>query len=271
MGSPIVGASSDPVVPGVEGTNSAAGAGVYGNAVNAADGIGVNGQGTLYGGNFGSATPGIGIGVNAEGALYGGKFVSNSLSEGLPPGVTPAGVLGVAPNGNGVVGFSTSGIGVFGQGTYAGYFNGTVVVTGDVQLTGGDCAEQFDVVARESCEPGTVMVIDDSGALVPSQVEYDRRVAGVVAGVSELKPSVLLNGHTATEHRRPIALMGKVLCKVVVEDTAVSVGDLLTSSNLAGHAMRVSDPSRAFGAVIGKALQPLAFGTELIWILIALQ
>ena len=38
-----------------------------------------------------------------------------------------------------------------------------------------------------------------------------------------------------------------------------------------GHAMRVNDQGKAFGAVIGKALRPLKEGQGLIPILIALQ
>ena len=38
-----------------------------------------------------------------------------------------------------------------------------------------------------------------------------------------------------------------------------------------GHAMKAVDPQRAFGAVIGKALQPLASGCGLLPILVALQ
>jgi hypothetical protein len=35
--------------------------------------------------------------------------------------------------------------------------------------------------------------------------------------------------------------------------------------------MKISDPSKAFGSVIGKALRPLAEGQALIPILVALQ
>jgi hypothetical protein len=35
--------------------------------------------------------------------------------------------------------------------------------------------------------------------------------------------------------------------------------------------MKVTDPTRAFGAVIGKALRPLDRGTGLVPLLIALQ
>jgi hypothetical protein len=46
---------------------------------------------------------------------------------------------------------------------------------------------------------------------------------------------------------------------------------MLTTSPTPGHAMKVDDPLRAFGAVIGKALRPLSTGRGLIPILIALQ
>ena len=69
----------------------------------------------------------------------------------------------------------------------------------------------------------------------------------------------------------PIALMGKVYCKVDASYGAIEVGDLLTTSPTPGHAMKADDPLKAFGAVIGKALQPLELGQGLIPILIALQ
>jgi len=65
--------------------------------------------------------------------------------------------------------------------------------------------------------------------------------------------------------------MGKVCCKVTAEHTPIEIGDLLTTSAVAGHAMKASDPGAAFGAVIGKALQPLRAGTGLIPVLVALQ
>jgi hypothetical protein len=52
---------------------------------------------------------------------------------------------------------------------------------------------------------------------------------------------------------------------------SIEVGDLLTTSPTPGCAMKVIDPLKAFGAVIGKALRPLERGEGLIPILIALQ
>jgi hypothetical protein len=71
--------------------------------------------------------------------------------------------------------------------------------------------------------------------------------------------------------RRPIALVGKTFCKVDASYGPVGIGDLMTTSATEGHAMKALDPSRAFGAVIGKAMAPLAEGRGLIPILIALQ
>jgi hypothetical protein len=68
-----------------------------------------------------------------------------------------------------------------------------------------------------------------------------------------------------------VALIGKVYCKVDADSGAIAVGDLLTTAATPGHAMKAADPARAFGAVIGKALAPLAKGCGLIPILVALQ
>ena len=46
---------------------------------------------------------------------------------------------------------------------------------------------------------------------------------------------------------------------------------MLTSATTPGHAMKAGDVTRAFGAVIGKALQSLASGKGLIPILVTLQ
>jgi hypothetical protein len=52
---------------------------------------------------------------------------------------------------------------------------------------------------------------------------------------------------------------------------AIDVGDLLTASPTAGHAMKASDPTRSFGTVIGKALRAIPCGRGLIPILVTLQ
>jgi hypothetical protein len=104
-----------------------------------------------------------------------------------------------------------------------------------------------------------------------SDRDYDTRVAGVVAGAGDYRPGLILDRLGTGTDRLPLALLGKTYCKVDASNGPVAIGDLLTTSSMPGHAMKVSDPSRAFGAVIGKALQPLPDGQRLVPILIALQ
>src|SRR6185369_14315793 len=120
-------------------------------------------------------------------------------------------------------------------------------------------------------EPGTVMVLGNEGTLSESQQAYDKRVAGVISGAGEYMKEIVLDKQQTSGNRQPIALLGKVFCKVDAQFGAIEVGDLLTSSPTPGHAMKTSDPFKAFGAVIGKALRPLKEGQGLIPILIALQ
>jgi hypothetical protein len=153
----------------------------------------------------------------------------------------------------------------------AGLFFGNLLVTGDIFLPGADCAEHFEMRVPSAVEPGMVMVIDDAGALEPCRQAYDRRAAGVISGAGDLRPGIILDKQAYTKNRRPLALIGKVNCLVDASGGAIAVGDLLTTAPRTGHAMRASDRDRAFGAVIGKALGPLALGQGLIPILVALQ
>ncbi len=143
--------------------------------------------------------------------------------------------------------------------------------TGDIILTNADCAEEFDIDTTSQHEPGTVMTIDELGCLRCCNQSYDTRVAGVISGAGNYKPGILLDRNGDSSGRRPIALVGKVFCKVDATGDAISVGDLLTTSENPGHAMRAVDQSRTPGTVIGKALAPLTGTVGLIPILVALQ
>ncbi|MGE5444409.1 MAG: hypothetical protein ACM3SR_07380 [Ignavibacteriales bacterium] len=115
------------------------------------------------------------------------------------------------------------------------------------------------------------MVIDQEGALRQSEKAYDKRVAGVISDAGDYKPGIILGKRQSENNRMPIALVGKVYCKVDARYSPIEVGDLLTTSHTPGHAMKADDPLKAFGSVIGKALRSLADGQGLIPILIALQ
>jgi hypothetical protein len=134
----------------------------------------------------------------------------------------------------------------------------------DVSISNADCAEDFNIGADLSVDPGTVMVLGEEGALFSSLHAYDKRVAGVISGAGEYKPGIVLDKQKSDRNRQPVALLGKVFCKVDAQYAAIVVGDLLTTSPTPGHAMKATDQIKAFGAVIGKALRPLSEGQGLI-------
>ena len=115
------------------------------------------------------------------------------------------------------------------------------------------------------------MVINEAGILQPSQQPYDKRVAGVISGAGTYKPAIILDRQESQNNSLPIALVGKVYCKVDASYAPIEVGDLLTTSPTLGHAMKVDDPIKAFGAIIGKAMGRLFEGQGLIPMLISLQ
>ena len=115
------------------------------------------------------------------------------------------------------------------------------------------------------------MVLCDDETLRPSNKPYDKRVAGVVSGAGAFKPAIILDRREETTGRKPLALIGKVYCKVDARYAPIEVGDLLTTSATVGYAMKVTDSTCAIGAVIGKALRVLPDGQALIPVLIALQ
>jgi hypothetical protein len=191
-----------------------------------------------------------------------------------------AGVFGASEHGAGVLGYARAkdmpAVYAFGgllaialSKQFAAEFRGDVKVVGDILLTGADCAEQFDVVDAAT-EPGSVVVIDREGALRESTEPYDTKVAGVISGAGMYRPGIVLDEQQSSSDRLRVSLIGKVFCKVDSGYGSIAVGDLLTTSATAGHAMKAADPQRAFGAILGKALRPWNGGRGLIPILVAL-
>ncbi len=208
----------------------------------------------------------------SKAGVDGNSHQSNGVA-GSTVAPDASGVYGENNGGGiGVAGRSMQGVGIYGEGgRLAGQFVGDVEVTGDIRLTNADCAEDFDISGTDVVAPGTVMVLDDQGALAASSKAYDRRVAGVVSGAGSLRPGIVLDRQESGRNRMPIALLGKVYCRIDADYSSVEVGDLLTSSPTMGHAMKAVDTIQAFGAVIGKALRPISEGRGLIPILVTLQ
>lgn len=68
-----------------------------------------------------------------------------------------------------------------------------------------------------------------------------------------------------------VALTGKVYALASAVNGAIEAGELLTTSNVPGHAMKATDQARWPGAVIGKAMSSLNEGEGLVLVLVNLQ
>ena len=150
--------------------------------------------------------------------------------------------------------------------------NGSGRVTTDVlEITGADVAEKFPV--SQNIEPGMVVAIDPHhpGQLCLAQGAYNRRVAGVVSGANGLYAGAVLGNQPGHDAVVPVALSGRVWVYCDASKHGIQPGDLLTTSDVPGHAMKVSDHARAQGAVIGKAMTRLAEGRGLVLVLVTLQ
>ncbi|RJP37173.1 MAG: hypothetical protein C4547_05965 [Phycisphaerales bacterium] len=137
-----------------------------------------------------------------------------------------------------------------------------------------DLAEHFDHSDPAVVRPGMVMVIDaaNAGHLTVSMRAYDTKVAGIVSGAGGLQAGMVLGGSDSEGDDLPVALTGRVYCYVDATEEPIEVGDLLTTSNTPGHAMKVTDFARSQGCVLGKAMQPIEKGKKgLILVLVALQ
>jgi len=149
--------------------------------------------------------------------------------------------------------------------------------TGVVEITGGaDLSEQFEVngVSPERIQPGMVVAIDpkNPGKLILSSQAYDRKVAGVISGAGGLKPGMLMSqSGSIANGEQPVALTGRVYAWADASKGPIQPGDQLTTSNAPGHAMKVTDPAKAQGAIIGKAMTGLKEGKGLVLVLVTLQ
>jgi hypothetical protein len=173
------------------------------------------------------------------------------------------------------------GIALFAYGGPSGYaadFRGNVRIwdhaTNDLVIelgTGLDYAEGFDVADAGSAPAGTVLVIDPQaeGQLKVSHRAYDTCVAGIVAGAKGLGSGVRLG---CGRYDRDVALAGRVYCNVDATAAGVEAGDLLTTSETPGYAMKAGSREKAQGAILGKAMQRLEKGRKAqILVLVTLQ
>lgn len=148
-----------------------------------------------------------------------------------------------------------------------------VVSVGVLRITGGaDLAEPFQMKEDELAK-GSVVVIDDEhpGRLKRSQSAYDTRVAGIISGANGVNPGIALHQEGVMEGGQNVALSGRVYVQADAAFGAIKPGDLLTTSDTPGHAMKVTEHGKAQGAILGKAMSGLKEGKGMVLVLVTLQ
>jgi hypothetical protein len=121
--------------------------------------------------------------------------------------------------------------------------------------TYADLAENYE--ADENYEPGTVVEFGGDFEITEAGVNSTR-----VAGIISSAPGYLMNSEAVGNFILPVALAGRVPCKVI---GPVTKGDMLVS---AGDGYAIASMSPAVGTVVGKALANLSGGTGVIEVVV---
>ncbi len=152
--------------------------------------------------------------------------------------------------------------------------NGTVFADGGFQPNGADFAESVAVTGdRSRYIAGDLLVIDPTSnrRLTLAQQPYSTMVAGIYSTKPGMLGSTRRMDEAAPKDEIPLAVVGIVPCRVTTENGPIQAGDLLVASSTLGHAMKGTDRSKMLGAVVGKALEPMASGEGIIQVLVTLQ
>ena len=109
-----------------------------------------------------------------------------------------------------------------------------------------DLAEMY--VADQDYPAGTVVEFGGNFEITATTQSHTPRIAGVVS----TNPSYLMNSTLVGEYVLPIALTGRVPCKV---SGTVRKGDQMVASSTPGIAIALDKQLYEPGCVIGKALE----------------
>ncbi len=131
----------------------------------------------------------------------------------------------------------------------------------------GGCDITEKTNSTQTLLPGEVIVIDPArpNHVLRSGKAYDRMTIGVISGAGGITQGMMLSQEGMLDGDVAFAIAGRVKVKVTGE---VQPGDLLTTSDVPGHAMAAKSRRKRDGAVIGKALSaPDAEGLVLMLVM----
>ena len=241
---------------GVAGRASGGGYGVYGDNANPAGWAGAF-NGNLY---YSGTQSKLDVGDNFVATIRAGDlFLGHSSRRGTP--------------GRALVDLTDTLHLNFASDWAHTYIGGDNVSVCSLTIRGGcDIAEPFKMSDSE-IPKGAVVIIDENnpGHLKMSEQSHDRRVAGIVSGANGVNTGVTLTQEGVFENGQNVALSGRVYVQADAGNGAIKPGDLLTTSDVPGHAMKVTDHSKAQGAILGKAMTTLEKGKGYVLVLVTLQ
>ncbi len=133
------------------------------------------------------------------------------------------------------------------------------IIVDEIELNGSDFAEKFEVESTVDlvATPGFVVTInpDKAGALKIADQAYDKKVVGIISGANGINPGMLMGQDgTIANGDYPVALSGRVYVASTDINGKIQPGDMLTTSEIAGHAMKATKKKQSYGSVIGKAM-----------------
>ena len=154
------------------------------------------------------------------------------------------------------------------------YDSGEITIGGTINGKKMDLAENY--YSDAELEPGDVVSFDPSEDRI---VLSSQPVEHFVCGVISTAPGFVLNSDSAGQSGKwyPVALAGRVPCKVTDENGPIRRGDLLTSSSSPGYAMKAQpilvngEYIFSAGTVIGKSLGNFESGQGSVDIFVCLR
>lgn len=202
----------------------------------------------------------------------------------------------------------TSGVGMFGTGSYSqdaafefGNDRSDTPPEGEIETQGtlnvGNCdgcdlAETIEKGEESDLGKGDVVSINRDGDVVKASAEYDSKVAGVVSSSPVLLMGTEGGGadfgrnisgdnisFETKEGKKeiPLALEGLVPVKASAVNGSIKPGDKLATSGIPGYAMKAEpimekDGREVYGSgIIGKAMEPLESGKGKIQMLASIE
>ena len=206
----------------------------------------VSATGNVTGGNI--LTAGL---VSATGNVSGGNLVVTGnivdtgalgINSGANANITLNAGTGFIIASSSILNGQANGVGNIGNAT--GYFNTIFAKATSAQYA--DLAENY--LADFNYPPGTVVCFGGSCEITQSATSHSTKVAGVIS----TNPSYLMNSTLTGQHVLPVALTGRVPCRVVGR---IYKGDRLVASNRPGVATVLDKSLYEPGCIIGKSLE----------------